>query len=181
MKGSMTRLINKIVNILEHLTGLCAFIMMMSIAWQVFTRFVVKAPSIWTEEVARYSFMYMAMFGAAVGVRKSSHFGMTLFTDRLKGKARDIYMKYAVNLIIAACALFILFYGWDFAINYGTTRVSPTFLIPMTGVFISIPITGVFMLLFAVYNIVFEDYSHDISFEEELRNQDLDLGNDVQA
>ncbi|MBB6217281.1 TRAP-type C4-dicarboxylate transport system permease small subunit [Anaerosolibacter carboniphilus] len=175
MKERATRVVDKIVKMLEFLTGFCASIMLISIMWQVFTRFIVKTPSIWTEEIARYSFIYMAMFGAAVGVKKGSHFGMTLFTDRLKGRARDLYMRYVVNLTIVICSIIIVFYGWDFAIQFGMTRVSPTFLVPMTWVFISIPLTGVFMLVFALYNIIFEDYSKEVSLEEELRNQEIEL------
>lgn len=176
MKKRATRVVDTMVKIIEFLTGLSAFIMLISIFWQVFSRFIIKSSSIWTEEIARYAFIYMAMFGAAIGVKKGTHFGMTMFTDGLKGKKRNFYMKYVVNLIILICSLIIIVNGWKFAFDFGLSRVSPTFLIPMTWVFISMPIMGVFMFVFSLYNILFEDYSKDVSFEEELRNQKIDLG-----
>ncbi|MGD0266859.1 MAG: TRAP transporter small permease [Candidatus Methylomirabilota bacterium] len=139
--------------------GAMALIMMLSLMWQVFTRFVIKIPSIWTEEIARYSFIYMAMLGAAVGVKRSKHFGMTMFSDKLTGTARRFYQKYVVNGIILACSVFILIYGWDFAIKYGLTRVSPTFLVPMMWAFLCMPLSAVLMILFALYNILFEEFA----------------------
>jgi TRAP-type C4-dicarboxylate transport system permease small subunit len=149
----------------ELITGVMAFVMMISLMWQVFTRFVIKIPSIWTEEIARYSFIYMAMIGASIGVKRSTHFGMTMLTDRLQGRAKNYYTKYVVNGIILICSIFIIIYGWDFAIQYGLTRVSPTFLVPMMWVFLCMPITGVLMVIFSLYNILFENFSQEMSQE----------------
>ena len=67
--------------------------MMLSLFWQVFTRFIIKVPATWTEEIARYTFIYMVMIGAALGVRHSAHFGVTMLSDKLHGKARLVRRK----------------------------------------------------------------------------------------
>lgn len=172
MKKRAENSVKIIVRILETMTGLCALVMLSAIFWQVFTRFVIKSPAIWTEEIARYAFIYMAMFGAAVGVKKGSHFGMSLISDKLKDKAREVYAKYIVNGAILLCSLVITVVGWKFTIEYGLIRVSPTFLFPMAWVFASIPISGVFMTAFSLYNMIFEDYSKVITLDEELRESD---------
>jgi TRAP-type C4-dicarboxylate transport system permease small subunit len=130
-------------------------IMMTTLLWQVFTRFVIKVPSIWTEEIARYSFLYMVMIGAALGVRNSTHFGMTMLIDKLQGKMREYYHRFFINVILLICSIILLVYGMEFTITYGMTRVSPTFLVPMAWVFAIIPVSAVLMILFAAYNIVF--------------------------
>jgi TRAP-type C4-dicarboxylate transport system permease small subunit len=169
--------VDAIARIVEVVTAAMALIMMLSLMWQVFTRFVIKIPSIWTEEVARYSFIYMAMIGASIGVRRSTHFGMTVLTDRLRGNARDRYQRYVVNGAILICSVIILIYGWDFAIAYGMTRVSPTFLVPMAWVFMCMPITAVLMIIFALYNIIYGDFCADAVYETDealdacMRNQ----------
>ena len=159
--------VDAIARVVEVVTAVMAFIMMASLMWQVFTRFVIKIPSIWTEEVARYSFIYMAMIGASIGVRRSTHFGMTMLSDKLKGNVRDRYQRYVVNGAILICSVIILIYGWDFAIAYGMTRVSPTFLVPMAWVFMCMPITAVLMIIFALYNIVYGDFSADVAYETD--------------
>jgi len=164
-----------LVKVVEVLITLMAAAMMCSLMWQVITRFVIKIPSIWTEEIARATFVYMAMLGASLGVRNSAHFGVTILSDRLKGKVRDIYFRYIINGIILICSVFFFVYGWEFATTYGMTRVSPTFLWPMAYVFISIPVSAVLMMIFALYNVLFEDYSHDVSLEEEIRNTETEV------
>lgn len=161
MKKHVEPVIDFLVNVTEGLTALMALIMLISLFWQVFTRFVLKVPSIWTEEVARYSFIFMALLGAAVGVRNSTHFGMNLFTDKLKGKVYEYYMKYFVNGVIFASSLLIIFYGYHFTISYGLRRVSPTFLFPMSWVFMIIPISGLLMAIFSLYNILFQEYKDE--------------------
>lgn len=158
-KMALEPVIQFMVKIIENVTALMALLMMFCLFWQVITRFVIKVPSIWTEEVARYSFINMAMLGAALGVKNSTHFGMNLISDKFQGKLREIYDRYLVNGIILISALLITIYGYEFAIGYGLTRVSPTFLVPMAWFFIVIPIAGFFMIIFSLYNVFFRDYS----------------------
>lgn len=159
--------IRNIVKMIENITALMALVMMFCLFWQVVTRFVIKVPSIWTEEVARYSFIYMAMLGAAIGVKNSTHFGMNLIADKLHGKVSEFYARYIVNGIILICSVIITIYGYEFAVGFGLTRVSPTFLVPMTWFFIVIPLSGILMTVFSLYNIIFEDYSIKNQAEDE--------------
>src|SRR4051812_42947652 len=43
---------------------------------QVFTRYVTEDPFIWTEELARYLFVWIALIGGAAAVRTNGHFGL---------------------------------------------------------------------------------------------------------
>ena len=45
---------------------------------QVFTRYVTEDPLIWTEEVARYLFVWITLIGAAAAVRLNQHFGLDI-------------------------------------------------------------------------------------------------------
>jgi TRAP-type C4-dicarboxylate transport system permease small subunit len=153
--------INKLAGWLEKLMIVLVTAMMLSLFWQVFTRFVIKIPSIWTEEIARYSFIFLVMIGAALGVKNSVHFGMTLVSDKLHGKVRDIYQRYVINVIILICAIYLVYYGIEFTRMYGLNRVSPTFLVPMAWVFAIVPISGLLMIVFSFQNIMYGDFSKD--------------------
>lgn len=149
------RFVDSLAKILELLMIVIVVIMMTTLMWQVFTRFVIKVPSIWTEEIARYCFLYMVMIGAALGVRNCTHFGMTMFIDKLQGKAREYYNRFFINMVILICSVILLIYGWEFTAKYGMARVSPTFLVPMAYVFAIIPMSAILMIIFASCNIVF--------------------------
>ena len=153
--------VNTVAKGLEQLMMILVVAMMLALFWQVFTRFVIKVPSTWTEEIARYTFIYMVMIGAALGVKHSAHFGVTMLSDKLHGRARDIYQRFVINGIILVCAGFLFYYGFEFTRLYGLNRVSPTFLVPMAWVFVIVPVSAILMALFAVQNIVYGDFSKD--------------------
>jgi TRAP-type C4-dicarboxylate transport system permease small subunit len=167
MKRFFSRFVDGSVKVLESLITVLLVIMMLTLLWQVFTRFVVKVPSIWTEEVARAAFVYMALLGAAVGVRRFNHFGVSIFIDHLRGAVRDRYFRFVLNGLVLAAAVLVFAFGFDFTLKYGFTRVSPTFLIPMAWLFASVPLSGFFMSVFALHNLLFEDYSAAHGLAEE--------------
>ena len=169
VKKTVNIVVNYLVKIVEVLMVLMLVIMMCTLFWQVFTRFVIKIPSIWTEEIARYSFIYMTMLGAALGVRYSKHFGMTLVIDKFQGQFKAAYERYVINGIIFICSLFLLYYGWKFTFTLGMVRVSPTFLVPMAWIFISIPVSSFLMAVFSMYNMAFGNYTEtDEVLEKEI-------------
>src|SRR4051794_41641624 len=45
---------------------------------QVVTRYLLGDPLIWSEEAARYLFVWVSMIGAALALREGGHFGLDL-------------------------------------------------------------------------------------------------------
>lgn len=153
--------INLLAKLLEKIMIFLVTAMMLSLFWQVFTRFVLKVPATWTEEIARYTFIYLVMIGAALGVKNSVHFGMTMVSDKLHGRVRDLYQRFVINGIIMICAIFLVYYGIEFTRMYGMNRVSPTFLTPMAWVFGIVPVSGFLMIIFSFQNMIYGDFSKD--------------------
>lgn len=159
MKRNATVFVNFLEKIATCLVTIFIISLMVALVWQVFTRFVIKIPAIWTEEIGRYSFINMVFLGAAVGIKRNSHFGVTALTDAMRGKVRDYYIRFFVNVIILICSAVLLYYGFIFMRQFGFRRVSPTFLVPMAYAYAILPISAFFMICFSLYNIVFGDYS----------------------
>ncbi len=162
---------DQIVKILERISVVLVtfftILLMVALVWQVFSRFVIDVPAIWTEEIGRYSFINMVLLGAAVGVKRNAHFGVTFMTDIMHGKFKDYYIRFFINVLILICALVMLYYGAIFTYRFGFTRVSPTFLTPMAYAFVILPVSGALMSCFALYNIFFGDYSHQLEAVQE--------------
>lgn len=57
--------------------------MVISVAWQVFTRYILHDPNIWTEEATRIFLIYMTFPGAALALLKGDEIKVTIITDRL--------------------------------------------------------------------------------------------------
>lgn len=174
MKNTADNIVTVLEKIAVVLITFFTCMLMIALVWQVVSRYVINVPSIWTEEIGRYSFINMVMLGAAVGVKRNSHFGVTFLTDTLRGKVKDYYMRFVVNVLILICSVAITCYGAAFTWRFGFTRVSPTFLTPMAYAFVILPISGALMACFALHNIFFGDYSHQLEMvEEAIKDHDI--------
>jgi TRAP-type C4-dicarboxylate transport system permease small subunit len=73
---------------------------------QVVARYVFGAPLIWSEEAARYLFVWVSMFGAALAARQGEHYALTALVERLPAQAQALAR--IVTLIVTASFLLIL-------------------------------------------------------------------------
>lgn len=121
-------------------------IMVVSAAGQVLSRMTNWFEFIESEEIARFSMCWMAMLGAAVGLRKGRHLGVRLFVEKLP---EGVYNKFFVPVIQAVMFGFFLVVV-DQGIGFcqrGAFQVSPAMDLPMFWVYLSIPVGGSLMAL----------------------------------
>ena len=58
-------------------------VLVIPVSLQIFSRYTELIPSyIWTEEMARFLFIWLIMIGAMVGVRESQHFEVDVWPTR---------------------------------------------------------------------------------------------------
>ena len=67
-----------------------ALLLVISVACvvQVFSRYVIGKAVVGTEEISRYSFIWLGFLGSAVCVQKWSNAHISIINDALKGKAK---------------------------------------------------------------------------------------------
>lgn len=102
---------------LDGLAGLvlflaCVALVVMALvqAWQVFARYVLNDSPGWTEPVALLLMSVSVMFGAAVAVRRESHFAFMTLREGLRGAPLKI-TKALARLIAAAAGLGLMLMG----------------------------------------------------------------------
>lgn len=113
--------------------------------WQIFTRWILKNPSTFTEEFMRYMLIWASMIGSAYCFYKDKHLTLDLFKRKAKGAA-----AVAVNVFIEASILF--FIGYVFI--YGgacqalsSTNYSSVMHIPFKVLYMVLPFSGCFIVL----------------------------------
>ena len=86
-------------------------VMIVTCTLQVLSRYVLDHPFSWTEEVARFSFIWWSFLGAAYVVRLNGHLGMDILVKVLPRKWRTVAQKlvffYKVSNIYIFCEYFI--------------------------------------------------------------------------
>lgn len=78
---------------------------------QVFSRYVTANPIIWSEEVARYLFVWITMIGAAAAVRLRGHFGLDILRRWFTAGGVRTALGLATSLFVAAFLVILLVTG----------------------------------------------------------------------
>lgn len=126
-----------------------AFVIMVIVTFaQVLARFVFNNPISWSEEVARFLFVWITLVGAAHAVSFAKHFAVDFLFARLS-PATQKWVNKLILLCVLAFALLMLGYG-GYVTNFTRFQVSPALLLPMTIPYLCIPLSGLFIIIHIV-------------------------------
>jgi TRAP-type transport system small permease protein len=121
-------------------------ILIVPVSLQIFSRFTALIPSyIWTEEMARFFFIWMIMIGAMVGIRDGAHFDVDLWPE-LKPRANAL-LRVVSNVFVLVFALVFIWYGIKF-VQFGWSQNSELAELPMPLIFAAWPMAGLTWVLF---------------------------------
>ena len=114
---------------------------------QVLSRYVLRHPFDWTEEAARYIFVWVAMLGAGMAAKDRAHFFVDLLLERMPPTLR----KYVTVFIGAVSSAFLLVISWaavELALSNGV-QDSPVLTIPMSipSIATRLPAAGMFRMM----------------------------------
>lgn len=139
----------------ENLAALLMGGLLFVLFLQVFTRYVLNDPFSWTEEAARYMYVYIVFLGASAAISDRSHVGIDYFA-----KALPIKAQWIVSLLVNLAILFVLaqlaYWGWRAAMRQWNMPLV-VLDVAYTWVYIIIPITAVLMTIRTVV-VMGEDY-----------------------
>ncbi len=142
----MHKLLDGYYRLLNVLLGITVAALVVPVTLQMISRLTGLIPAwIWTEEMARFLFIWMVMLGAMIGVRDGSHFEVDVF-PRLPFRANAVLAIVSL-LFVLAFALVFVWYGIKF-VQFGWSQHSELADLPMPFIFVAWPLTGVTWLLF---------------------------------
>ena len=128
-------LINKMV---ERLCVIIVITMVIVVAAQVFWRYALSNSLSWSEELARYLFIWLTFLGAEVTLRRKGHVAFDSIVKLLKGMT-SLIVRVLIDLIIIGFSLIVLVSGWQL-VNATWNQPSPALGISMGYVYIVIPV-----------------------------------------
>ncbi len=144
--GPVRRLTQLYGKFLDHLLVVAVAILVIPVSLQIFSRFTSLIPHyIWTEEMARFLFIWTVMIGAMVGVRDSAHFEVDLL-PRLGPRAEAV-ARLLGRLGILAMAIIFVTAGIQFT-KFAWNRISELAELPLWLIHVAWPLTGVTWLIF---------------------------------
>lgn len=126
---------------IDILIALMFTVLIVSTVTQIFMRSVMNSSPPWTEELARYSFMYVNVIGAAVCVRKKSHARVTAVLE-LMGLRATHFLNVFADIVVLFVSYIMIRYGFQCVLQVMAQR-SPAMRICMSYVYFCIPLSGV--------------------------------------
>ena len=134
-------------NILDKVTSYASvfiFIMMvLMVTYQVVARYIFSAPSSVTEILTRYSFVWLIIISATYMFGQREHINIAVVKDKLPKKAKRI-----VNIIIE--------FGGFKITHMNFVQFDSILHIPTGIIYSIIPICGVIIIFYSIYNIGLE-------------------------
>jgi TRAP-type C4-dicarboxylate transport system permease small subunit len=139
--------------LLQILITLLMFILIIPVSMQILSRYTGLIPRyIWTEEIARFCFVWIVMIGAMIAVRDGSHFDVDVLPHAVSPKVEGAFLLFVHAAMLVASGIFLV-YGWRFA-KFGALQYSEIAGLPMLSIYIAWPLAGATMVLFLLEKFV---------------------------
>lgn len=124
----------------ETICGIFLIVVFVSVMIQVINRFLIGISIPWTEELARYSFIWLSFLGISIGVKRNKH----MFVDFLKVKF-SLTIQRKIEFIVDALLIIIFImssiYGFSlFNKTMVLGQLSPALEIKMAYIFLASPV-----------------------------------------
>ncbi|MFA5028007.1 MAG: TRAP transporter small permease [Candidatus Methylomirabilota bacterium] len=123
-------------------------VMTITVSLQILFRYIFNIPLGWSEEAARFAFVWVAFFGASALLRIRKHINVTVFTDRFPTRLRNPCVL-AANLCGLVCVFFIFVGGIELTRNEWR-QLAPALEVPMGWIYLAIPISATLMGLWGL-------------------------------
>ena len=153
----MLRGYSKFLDVLEKvekaILAVTVGIMVIIIAYQVIMRYIFAHANSWSEELARYLFIYDVMIGAAIA---NSHLQIDILINLMKPKVRTI-LTIIATLAGMVFMVFLLSYSITL-VQTGARTMSAGLGIPMSIPYSCMPVGIVLMLLTSI-EVLFKNIS----------------------
>ncbi|HZS81376.1 MAG TPA: TRAP transporter small permease [Stellaceae bacterium] len=122
-----------------------------SVFFDVLTR-TLGHPWLWLQEVTSTFFVYGVFIGAAAATRRNDHLYLSAITESMTGATRIVVETFN-RLVVLAVALCMIYFGYiNFLQGFGNFRMPS--MTPLASYYAVIPLSGVFIALFTVEQLV---------------------------
>ncbi|MGL4387850.1 MAG: TRAP transporter small permease [Brevinema sp.] len=135
--------------ILLRFLSILVFLIFISIIWQIFSRYILRVPATFTEEIVRFLLVWLGLLGAAYGFGSGKHLSLTLFFNSLKGKAQK-NLSIVLTLITLAIVFSVFIYGGISLMILAKNQLSSVLAIPMIYVYTILPLSGSIISIYQI-------------------------------
>ena len=136
--------------VLRVAVGVLIAVLIVPVAMQVLARYTGVIPVyLWTEELAKFIFIWIVMLGSMIAVWEGTHFDVHVVRDA-KTPLGKLLQKSFVLLMVSIFAVLFAYYGIGYA-KFGAIQQSVMMQVNLLVIYISVPFAGAGWTAFALY------------------------------
>lgn len=126
--------------VVERVCVLLLVVLVLDVWLGVLVRYVIPLPLTFTEELARYLMIWMALLAVSSGIAHREHIGVEFVFGRLPATVRR-WLAVAFDVIAFLFFFALFFYGIGFAVK-GFSRFTMIYAIPKGYAFMGVPLAA---------------------------------------
>lgn len=153
MKKAMTAFDRVVHGALRVICIALFAVLLLLVVWQVFTRLVLNDPAPWTEEAARFAFVWVSLIGISIAVGEKADVVMDFLVAKLPlplQRGADL-VAYLASL---AFVLYVLVHGGLQQVERAWAQTNPVLPLTQGQLYLALPVSGALLSLFLVIHIV---------------------------
>lgn len=151
---NMKKMRKCLIHFLEFLAAFLLVTLTIVVILGVIDRFILHMSFAWPEELGRFLLIWTSLICAAVTAGNKNHFIVDIIVNKFK-KNWHLYTIWTIiiNLISALIVLITIFKSIPL-VQLGSISTAPSMGIHMSLVYVSIPISFTFILIFIIIDII---------------------------
>jgi TRAP-type C4-dicarboxylate transport system permease small subunit len=145
---NLTKWIDTILR--QFLIALMA-LLVFTVTWQVLTRFILRDPSSFTEELARFLLIWIGLLGAAYALRTKAHLGIDILLQRSVGTQKKVVEVVVYSFVVLFSFFVMILGGYRLvSITLNLNQLSAAMGIKMGYIYTVLPISGTLMIYYSI-------------------------------
>ena len=145
----MRKILDKVNRFLSAAT---LFAMLILVVWQVFTRYILKNPSTWSEELVGFLFAWSTLFGASLIVSERGHMNIPAFVET-KSIRFQKHIAIFSEIMVFSFSLFVLTYGGIRITKLALNQMTSSIGVAVGLFYVALPLTGFINMIYSLMNI----------------------------
>jgi TRAP-type C4-dicarboxylate transport system permease small subunit len=161
----LDKLSHYLVRFTEVIASVLFIVLLSVVSLAVIDRFVLHFGIFWTEELARFLFIWLGFLTGAIMVRRRGHFSVPYLIDKLLDDRKKQYLDILITCMMLGLMVVLVVYGVKLA-EFARYQISPALRISMSYVYYSVPVCGLMMIFFWITHLY-----HSLRNLEQSRNK----------
>ncbi|MDR1535971.1 MAG: TRAP transporter small permease [Planctomycetota bacterium] len=148
IKKGVDKAIGFILTVMMSFLTLC-------VVWQVCSRYVLRIPSVLTDEIARFLLIWVALLGSAYAVGLQKHLNIDLLLVYLPPRPR-LLIEVFINAVIAVFSLVVIAGGgiWLVKNVLASGQLASAMQFPIGYIYLILPFSGIVMVFYSLHFMV---------------------------